>query len=238
MAMITSRGLFGAVVLTALLACIAGAAEVADNDLLYLEKGKQAALELKALRRAPITFSRGRAGVIAYLAKGQPVTVLALGESEDYVSAHTATAVVKGWVDASALEAPPAELLKVLRQRHEQVASHQELIETHQVTTGMTADEVQASLGKPDHRSIIRLPDKDQVQEQWEYIKYRYLPVNHNESDEKGGMRQVVSYERVPAGRKIVVFQTGTVVSVAEEDEPVLGSQGTDTSPVQPGAVK
>ena len=222
--------------MTVFMVCVVRAAEVPDKDVFYLEEAKQPALELKALWRAPLRLTRERDSVITYLAKGRPVTVLALGESEDYVSVQTATDTARGWVDASALEAPPAELLNALREHREHAGTHGESIENHEVTPGMSADEVLASLGKPDRRSSIRLPVGNQIQEQWMYLTYRYLPTYHNDSDEQGRMRQVVSYQRVAAGRKIVIFLRGAVVSVTEEAGPGPGSQGPITSPWQPNA--
>src|SRR5882724_12796206 len=95
------------------------AAETRYDDVLYLDEWKQPVLYLRALYRTPIAFSRDPRSVLAYLAPGEAVEVLGLGETQHYVAARIATGAVRGWVDAQALEAPPAGLVEKLRARRE-----------------------------------------------------------------------------------------------------------------------
>jgi outer membrane protein assembly factor BamE (lipoprotein component of BamABCDE complex) len=165
-------------------------------------------LQLKALRRAPITQLRDDdRSAIGYLARGETVTVLEVGESKHLVAARCA----RGWVEAKALEAPPAELLESIRKQREQAATHRELIARHEVAPGMTREEVRASLGKPDRRS------RAGMEEQWFYVTYRYLPSYSYVRDEQAHPRQVVAYQRLPAGHKVVTFQ-GQEVAAVEDD--------------------
>src|SRR5712691_9153235 len=83
------------------------AAETRYDDVIYLDESKQPALQLKAQYRTPITFSRDPHSVRAYLAQGEVVEVLGLGETQHYVAARIATGAARGWADAKALEAPP-----------------------------------------------------------------------------------------------------------------------------------
>src|SRR5271154_7210421 len=82
------------------------AAETRYDDILYLDEWNQPVLHLKALSRIPLTSSRDPNSVIAYLAEGQDVQIVGLGEAQHYVAARIATGPARGWVDARALEAP------------------------------------------------------------------------------------------------------------------------------------
>ena len=132
------------------------AAEIRYDDVIYLEEWKQPALHLKALYRTPITFSHDPRSVLAYLAPGEVVEIVGLGEAQHYVAARIATGTTRGWVDAQALEAPPAGLLAKLLAHREKTQAHRELIERHEVVVTMTRAEVRASLGKPDRISQLR----------------------------------------------------------------------------------
>jgi hypothetical protein len=137
-------------VLVAVLALSAAAtgcsAETRYDDVIYFDESKQPTVRLKVLHRTPITFSPDPQSVIGYLAEGQRVEVVGLGENQHYVSARVATGTARGWVDARALEAPPAELLARLQARHTQTQAHRQLIDRHEVAAGMTRAEVRASL--------------------------------------------------------------------------------------------
>ena len=193
------------------------AAEIRYDDVIYLDEWKQPALHLKALYRTPITFSRDPRSILAYLAQGEVVEVVGLGEAQHYVAARIATGAARGWGEAQALEAPPAGLLTKLRARREKAQAHRELIERHEVAGTMTRAEVHASLGKPDRTS--RLRTRDGAQEQWFYIVYKYLPYYVRSYDGNGQLQQVVSYRREPAGHKVITFQNDEVVEIAEEQE-------------------
>ncbi len=193
------------------------AAEIRDADMIYLDEWKQPALHLKTLSRIPITSARDQGSVLAYLAPGQVVEVIALGETRHYVSARIATGATRGWVDAQALEAPPAGLVATLQALHEKAQAHRELIERHEVTAAMTRVEVRASLGKPER--ISRRHTQEGDQEQWFYTVYKYLPHYVQSHDSNGQFQQVVSYRRELAAEKIVTFQNNEVVDVHEEQK-------------------
>ena len=191
------------------------AAETRYDDVLYLDEWKQPVLYLRALYRTPIAFSRDPRSVLAYLAPGEAVEVVGLGESQHYVAARIATGTVRGWVDVQALEAPPVGLMDKLRARREKAEAHRELIEQHEVAVTMTRAEVHASLGKPDRTS--RLRTRDGEREQWFYIVYKYLPYYVRSHDGNGQLQQVVSYRREPAGHKVITFQNDEVMEIAED---------------------
>jgi hypothetical protein len=199
-------------------ACMAGAqaAEIRYDDVLYLDELNQAPLQLKVLQRTPITFSRDSRSEFAHVSQGQTVTVVGVGEGMYYVSTRIVTGPARGWVVADALEAPPAQLLETLRKRHERIVANRALIAHHEVALGMTPEEVRASLGKPERRTRNRTQEGEE--EQWMYLTYRYLPYYTNYYDDKGVLRQLVYYRRVPAGHKVISFHGGEVVATTDEE--------------------
>ena len=192
-------------------------AEIRYANVIYLDESKQPAIHLKTLHRTPITVSRDPSSVLAYLAPGEMVEILGLGETQHYVAARVATGAAKGWVDAEALETPPEELLAKLHARREKAQAHRESIERHEVTLTMTRAEVHASLGKPDRTS--RLRTREGEEEQWFYTIYKYLPYYTQSYDGNGQPRQVVSYRREATGHKVITFRNDEAVEIAEEPE-------------------
>ena len=180
-------------------------------------------LHLKALRRAPIRQLRDdERSVIGYLTRGESVTVIDVSEAGYLVDAQTVMGVVRGWIDANTVEAPPAGFLETTHKQRDQAAAHREVIDRHEVVVGMTREEVRASLGKPERRSRVR-SQEDEL-ELWFYATYRYLPSYTRSYDENGQLRQVVSYERVIAGNKVVTFRGNEVTAVEDRS-------GTQTRP-------
>jgi hypothetical protein len=211
-----------AVLLALLVAATVRAADVRDDNLVHLGEAHQPTLRLKVLHRTTISVSRDGVGVLGNLAEGQTVEVSELGENQYFVSAQVATGAVQGWVNAQALEAPPAELLAELRSRHEDADGHRRLISRHEVAVGMTRAEVRASLGKPDRTYRLRTRQGDQ--ELWSYIIYQYVPYYSRKVDDTGVMRELVSYRREPSGRKSITFQGDQVADIND-------SQGEKASP-------
>jgi hypothetical protein len=189
-------------------------AETYYADVIYLAELNQPPLHLKVLYRVPLTSTRNPSSRVGYLWKGQTVEVISLSESQYCVKARVATGPTQGWVSANALEAPPQELVARLRERRAKAEAHRVLIERHEVALGMTRAEVRASLGKPDR--ISRTRGSQGTEEQWRYARYRYEPHYKREYDAQGQVRQVVSYQREPAGQRIIKFRNDEVVEVAD----------------------
>jgi len=193
----------------------ATAAEIRYREVAYLDELKLPPVELRVLRRTPISASRDLHSALWNLAKGQPVTLVGVGDGVYYVAARVATGPVQGWVAADALTAPAAEMLQELQRRRERAIRHQELIKRREVALEMLREEVQASLGKPDRRQ--RLQTGAGVVEQWVYITYRYLPHYFQSYDANGQLRQTVTYRRVPAGQRLIDFHNDLVVAIGDD---------------------
>ncbi len=191
------------------------AAESRDDDMIYLDEWKQPALHLKALNRTPVTLTRDRQSILGYLTPGEVVEVVALGETQHFVAARIATGGARGWVDAQALESPPAGLVAKLQARREKTQAHREMIERHEVAVTMTRTEVRASLGKPER--ISQRHTQAGQEEQWFYTVYKYLPHYIHAQNSNGQVQQVVSYRREPAEDRIITFHNDEVVEIIEQ---------------------
>ncbi|HUJ09484.1 MAG TPA: hypothetical protein VL171_05605 [Verrucomicrobiae bacterium] len=223
------------ILISALAVSSAAALYAADSlydDVYYLADLKEPTLHLKVLRRTPVTFSRDPQSVIAYLAAGQTVEVVGLGESQDAVNARTAMGKVQGWVAASALVAPPAGLLETLRKRQDRAERHRVLIEQHQVVVGMTRAEVRASLGKPDRTE--RVGNGAGHEEQWFYNTYKYTPHYVQNRNEPGRFGQTLSYGRVPTGHKIVTFRQDEVIEITDDEAAATTMGSAAAAQVKP----
>jgi hypothetical protein len=218
--------------LTAALMAASCAAETRYGDVLYLSEWKQPPLSLKVLHRAPVTRTRNSNSVMAYLAPGQTVEVVGVGEGQDYIKARIATGPVQGWVDAGALEFPPRELLAELRERRERTEARRDLVEHHEVVVGMTSAEVRASLGKPSRRTQVHGKQGDE--EQWRYVVYQHVPHYEQRLDANGQWRSVVSYQRVESGQKVIRFRKDEVIEITDEPTEQSPAPARSRRPLTP----
>jgi hypothetical protein len=195
----------------------ARAAEIRYPEVLYLDEIGQPPLELRVKVRTPILFSRDPRSVIAYLSVGQRVQVLGVGRDVYFAVGRIVTGLAKGWVYKDDLEPASEEVVAEWNKRRERLAKHRELIARKEIAIGMTHNEVEASLGRPERKA--RIQSRDGEHEQWYYITYQYIPQYHQYYDVNGELRQLVSYQRVPAGQKVVTFVDNEVVEIADQTE-------------------
>lgn len=191
------------------------AAEIRYPEVAYLDELGVSPLQLKVRQRTSLSMSRDLSRSIAFLAKGQPVTLVGWAEQMYYVDTRISTGRARGWVRADAIEAPTEKFLKELRFHQERRERHRALIARQEIAIGMNRAEVEESLGKPDRKQTLQTPDG--LVEHWMYITYRYVPHYDRQSDDRGRLRQTVTYRRVPTGHRIVQF-VGAEVATIEED--------------------
>jgi hypothetical protein len=214
---------------SALLTLAAGAAEIRYAEVAYLDELGVPPVRLEVLRRTPISLSRDLRSAMAYLPKRQRVRLVGWSRDLFYVEGRIATGPAIGWVSAAAVEKPSLELVAELQRRHARREHHRELIARQEIAVGMTRDEVQASLGKPDRTVTVRTAGGEQ--EQWIYLTYRYVPQYHQYRDDDGRWRQSISYRRVPTGHRLVVFGGREVVLIEDNVEAKSTPRGAPGSP-------
>ncbi len=192
-------------------------AEIRYDDVIYLDALKLPPLKLKALVRAPITFSRDATSVVGHVSPKQTVNVLGVGEQHHYVSVIAVSGLVRGWIPVSALENVSDNTVADLKRRHARMLKHKELIERKEVALGMNKDEVRASLGRPS--KTARSVTAEGEVERWSYVVYRYLPQYQRVYDRQGRLQQQVVYRRVPVGHRVVVFTNNEITRIEDESQ-------------------
>jgi len=217
-------------------------AQIRYPDVIYVDDLKEPELRLTVLRSTGLLAAPHAQNEMASLVKGQKVLVLGLGSGVDYVETTIVSGRARGWVDASAIEQPSAELVEHLKKSRERVDALKKAIERHEVMLGMTQNEVQASLGDPTRK--VHTLTKDGEADQWVFISYKMVPVTTYISDAWGNQTTATTYQKVSTGQKTITFQGDSVVAVADEqgEQPKLQSEipvniplvTTGTNPVAP----
>ncbi len=200
-----------------LLAAAAQAAEIRYPTVAYLDELKLEPVDLTVEKRTPISLSRDSRSAMAYLHVGQKVRLVGWTPEMFYVDARVATGPMRGWVSAAAVAGPTQDVVAELQRRQEAKAKNRQLIAQHEVGVGMTRDEVLESIGKPERRQRLQTAQADR--EVWVYVTYRYQPFYLQTMDADGKLQQTVTYRRVPAGHRAVVFGGELVVAVEENVE-------------------
>ena len=176
---------------------------------------------------APIYYQVDMKRQLGFMARGTEVRIIALGENDRYkVRGKARHGEVSGWMriqDMASVDPNFAENLRNMFARQKMVKA---LVEAHEVALGMTADEVQASIGRP-HQKSSKL-DAAGRQETFEYITYDKVPQKILRRDQFGRLYHATVYVKVETGRLAIKFTDGVVSSIEE----------TEGNPLPQGGVK
>jgi hypothetical protein len=192
------------------------AAEIRYEDVIYLDQVHAKPLPLKVLRDAKLTVSRDQSTLLAYLEAGQTVWLLGFSDTRYYAETIIPSGKARGWVNIEAVERIPDEVRAEIEQLVRAAKRTKELIAKKQIEVGMSKEQVQAALGKPDERS--RTVGEDRVEEQWTYRTYKSVP-QRDYYYVDGKMFERAYYTKVLAGGKTVTFRNDEVVSIQDEDK-------------------
>jgi len=179
----------------------------------YLDEAGLKPIPLKTLRTVPLTFSRDQSTILAPLVTGQNVWLIGYAEKRYYVSSVITTGVVRGWVDANALQPLTLEQRAELDNKREVFHAQRAAIARHEVLIGMTPAQVTAALGNPTERNRTTTAQGDE--EVWSYITFRSEPYTQTHFV---GNQYVTEtrYRKVPTGGKHISFRNGIVVGIRE----------------------
>ncbi|MSR65224.1 MAG: hypothetical protein EXS18_05520 [Verrucomicrobiae bacterium] len=197
--------------------------ETRYNDVVYLDEAKAKPFPLKTIRRVDFTDTRDASTVLAKLAKGATVWVFGFGPGRDYVEATTPKGKARGWVDEDALEPASEEVRSGIETRVLTAHRQKALIARHAIEIGMTRNQVQASLGKPDEST--RTEDGEQVDEQWIYRTFQTAPQKDTYTVD-GATYERVHYKKVQTSGKTVTLRNDQVVEIKEESK-LPGASGS-----------
>lgn len=186
-------------------------------------------VRLTVAQQAPIYYTSVMDRALGTMAAGTPVTIVAMSDTAYRVRGRAMHGDTAGWMRIEDIKSPDPDLpkkLKAIFDRHQQVAA---LIANNQVAIGMTAAEVQESLGKPTRKSS-RITAAGR-QDMMEYSVYEKVPQIMTGRDQFGQLVQSVVYVKTEVGRLSIGFKDGYVEAIEETKGEPLGGGGVKIVP-------
>lgn len=204
---------------------------IREPGAIYLSDFDEKPLKLRVLNPAPVYFDFAGTRYVGTLRVPQIVTVQAVSDRAYRVQGKAQQGPVLGWVDPKNLQPIPADTLAALKQAEERRVVVEDLLARNQVAIGLTSDEVEASIGRPQKRTTKST--KDQATEEiWEYVKYATIPQNTTFAGPRGAVGTATTYVKTPIGRLTITFKDGVVESLDQSEGTVL--TGNETTVVAP----
>ncbi|MGH8046606.1 MAG: hypothetical protein ACREKL_05130 [Chthoniobacterales bacterium] len=224
-------------VLLAAILCASGA-NAADSGpiireagAIYLSDFATKPMKLKVLEPAPAYFDLTGQRYAGTLKAPQVVEVKAISENAYRVRGNAQQGQILGWVSPKFLQPIPKEVLEALKKSDERRRTVEALIAKNEVAIGMTTDEVQLSLGKPQKKTSRASKDKA-LEQVYDYVKYELIPQTTNVLGPGGVYSVATTYVKTPIGTLTVTFKDGIVESLDQSEGSLL--TGNETTIVAP----
>lgn len=184
---------------------------------------------LKVLQESPIYSRSVMDRALGSMAPGTLVTLVGISDHAYRVRGRARHGDVSGWMRIGDLLSPDPNLVPNLKQAHARQQQVEQLIANHQVALGMTAEEVQLSMGKPNRKSSkLNAAGKE---EKLEYVVYERIPQYTTAFDALGRAVQTVTYIKMETGSMSVTVKDGIVESIDETKGNPLGTGGVKIVP-------
>lgn len=184
---------------------------------------------LKVLREAPIYTRATLDRALGSMAPGTPVKLVALSDDAYRVRGRSRQGDVTGWVRMTDILSPDPDLVTSLRKLHQRQTDVEALIEARQIALGMTSEEVQESLGKPNRKSS-KLSAAGR-EETLEYVTYDRVPQYNTSIDAFGRPFQSVIYIKMETGSMSINLKNNVVETIEETKGNPLGTGGVKIIP-------
>jgi outer membrane protein assembly factor BamE (lipoprotein component of BamABCDE complex) len=210
-----------------LLAALTLPAMETDQDVLYLTNLSEKPLRVRVLRHTRLNITRASNTYLTTLAKGQYVSVLAIAPHQLQVRGRMSTGSVQGWVNRDDLSPISDDVVASLSKKKAKQEEIEEAIKRKEVLFGMTREQVQQMLGKPEDKSSVQ--DEAGVTEVWTYYTYRSMPIIETYGAGTNVVSQVYS-GKVRVGSKSISFKNGQVVRIEQKSENT-GTSGISIPP-------
>lgn len=241
-----------AVALLVLPRCLlAEAPLIREPGVIYLSDFGEKPMKRKLLRAAPCYFDRGLSRYAGTLRFPQSVRVEAFAEDACRIRGDARQGGVAAWIPYAELEPFPENFMTNLQAAEERRRTVEDLISRQEVAIGMTPEEVQRSIGRPQKRS--KRADASGLQQTWEYIRYELVPqvtygpgatqtiIQQNPSTNSPaqtlivtgntGLTATTTYLKVPVGTLSILFEDGLVSSLEESEGTLSGGQISIVAP-------
>ncbi len=200
-------------ILTAGLLCTSSHAELTrEPGAIYLEDvlPPRQSLMLRVIHPAPIYYQSDGKRRLGTLKIGYDAEIIAVTEKAYMVRAKALHAKVSGWITPKALQAHNGtDFRKSLDELYQRQMLVRKVIDEHKVALGMTQNEVELSLGRPDR--VNSAVDDAGNHVSMEYVSYKRVPQPVTLFDDFGVPFTDFIYVRVEVG-KVTVNLTGGIV--------------------------
>ncbi len=223
-----------ALALLAMLAPLRAEPIVRAPGAVYLSDFDSKPMRLKVLQPAPAYFDFTGQRYVGTLRVPQVVEVQAISDVAYRVRGKAQQGQVLGWVEPKYLETIPPETIAALKKADERRKVVADLIAKNQLAIGMTAAEVEQSIGKPQKRTS-RASKEKAAEQVWEYVKYATIPQNTSVAGPNGIVTVVTNYIKKPIGQLTVTFKDDIVESLDQSEGTIL--TGDETTIVAPPIV-
>jgi hypothetical protein len=215
---------------------------IRERGAIYLSDFGEKPMRLKLLRAAPCYFDIGLTRYAGTLRFPQTVQVEAFGDEACRIRGNAQQGGVAAWLPYAELEPLPENLLADLRAAEARRIEVERLISQNEIALGMTEEEVQRSVGRPQKRT--KRAESSGVRQVWEYIRYELVPqttigttvsrtvvtvprgTNRPTKTFIGttpGWAANTIYVKVPVGTLAVTFEDGVVTSIDETEGTLEG---------------
>ncbi len=226
------------------LTAIAAPPIIREPGAIYLSDFGERPLRQKLLRPARCFFDARMTRYVGTLRFPQTVRIEAFLDDVCRIRGDAQQGGVAGWIPYSELEPLPENLLSDLRQAEERRVEVEDLIARNEVAIGMTSEEVQRSLGRPQKKT--KRAEKDKLLQIWEYIRYQLVPqttygpgvtqtvvtIPPGTNSPGGsfvttgtGLTANTVYVKVPVGSLTVTFENDIVESLDQTEEKMTNGK-------------
>lgn len=193
---------------------------IREPGAIYLSDFDLKPIRLKVLEPAPASSSLQGNQYIGTLRAGQSVELIAVSDTAYRVRGQAQQGQILGWVLPKYLQPLEPDFLANLKESEKRRVLVEELIANNEAAIGMTTEEVERSLGRPNKKT--RKADKDGVRQVWEYVKYQLIPQNTYVRSPFGVVTTSTTYVKTPIGKLSVHFKDEIVESIEQSEGTVL----------------
>jgi hypothetical protein len=197
-----------------------------DPDVLYLEDNVPGKVTTTIKAPTNLYFHRNFQSILAVLYPGQVVEILGSGPDGYLIKGTARNNTVTGWIHPEDL--PTGFDLRIFadarktQQRREAIAV---AIANKTVIEGMTPDEVEQSMGRPEQ--VASHTDARGASLTWIFTTYKEEPQYSYALDGFGRAVLQTYYVKIPIGQMVLGFDHGVVASIDQHT----------TDPASPGVV-
>lgn len=203
---------------------------VRDPGVIYLADFDLKPVKLRVLEAAPTSFDQTGNRYAGTLRVGQDVELQAVGDTLYRVRGKAQQGQILAWVSPDFLAPLPDGFIASLRASNERLISVENLIAKREVAIGMTLQEVERSIGRPNKRSTRT--NADRTEHTWEYVRYANIPQQTTVVGADGVATTGTVWVKTPIGTLTVNFSDEIVASIVESEGSI--TQGVQTTIVAP----